>query len=115
MEGEKATHQVPLGGPETMNEMAVLDSETSSATKTEHEASTEGLENVAPKKSRHPQFGGEQVFSNNNNIDDDDDLPEAERTGTHDKVELTEDMCYDELGFSFPTWKKWYVVWSAES
>ena len=27
-----------------------------------------------------------------------------------DKYEITEDDCYDELGFSFPNWKKWYIL-----
>lgn len=30
--------------------------------------------------------------------------------GEFDKVELTEEMCYDELGFSFPEWKKWTIL-----
>ena len=29
---------------------------------------------------------------------------------TGDKEELTEEDCYDELGFSFPTWKKWMIL-----
>ncbi|KAJ0164982.1 putative transporter [Colletotrichum tanaceti] len=33
-----------------------------------------------------------------------------EKLGTHDKYEITEDDCYDELGFSFPKWKKWYIL-----
>jgi len=33
-----------------------------------------------------------------------------EKLGTYDKYEITEDDCYDELGFSFPTWKKWYIL-----
>jgi hypothetical protein len=27
-----------------------------------------------------------------------------------DKIELTEEDCYDELGFSFSEWKKWFVI-----
>lgn len=30
--------------------------------------------------------------------------------GSYDKIEITEDDCYDELGFSFPTWKKWTIL-----
>ena len=26
------------------------------------------------------------------------------------KIELTEEECYDELGFSFPTWRKWMIL-----
>lgn len=27
-----------------------------------------------------------------------------------DRVEITEEDCYDELGFCFPTWKKWTIL-----
>ncbi|KAL5120989.1 hypothetical protein ACEQ8H_001177 [Pleosporales sp. CAS-2024a] len=30
--------------------------------------------------------------------------------GTHEKYEITEEDCYDELGFSFPSWKKWTIL-----
>ncbi|KAF2703844.1 multidrug transporter [Pleomassaria siparia CBS 279.74] len=30
--------------------------------------------------------------------------------GTYDRYEITEEDCYDELGFSFPTWKKWTIL-----
>ncbi|KAF2807393.1 putative MFS multidrug transporter [Mytilinidion resinicola] len=33
-----------------------------------------------------------------------------EKVGTYDKIEITEEDCYDELGFSFPTWKKWTIL-----
>lgn len=33
-----------------------------------------------------------------------------EKLGTYDKYEITEDDCYDELGYSFPAWKKWYIL-----
>ncbi|KAJ5002836.1 putative efflux pump kojT [Colletotrichum sp. SAR 10_66] len=33
-----------------------------------------------------------------------------ERLGTNDKYEITEDDCYDELGYSFPKWKKWTIL-----
>ncbi|KAI7153367.1 MFS transporter [Hortaea werneckii] len=29
---------------------------------------------------------------------------------TYDRYEITEEDCYPELGFSFTTWKKWYIV-----
>ncbi|KAA6409651.1 MAG: MFS multidrug transporter [Lasallia pustulata] len=35
---------------------------------------------------------------------------ELDKAGTHDKVEITEDDCYDELGFSFSPLKKWTVL-----
>ncbi|KAL7823133.1 major facilitator superfamily domain-containing protein [Trichoderma gracile] len=33
-----------------------------------------------------------------------------EKLGTNDKYEITEDDCYDELGYCFPTWKKWFIL-----
>ena len=30
--------------------------------------------------------------------------------GNADKYEITEEDCYDELGYSFPNWKKWYIL-----
>ncbi len=35
---------------------------------------------------------------------------QLEKIGTYDKYEITEDDCYEELGFSFPSWKKWYIL-----
>lgn len=34
------------------------------------------------------------------------DGEKLEKLGTYDKYELTEDDCYEELGFGFPKWKK---------
>jgi hypothetical protein len=33
-----------------------------------------------------------------------------ETYGTYDRYEITEEDCYDELGFGFPTWKKWMIL-----
>jgi MFS family permease len=33
------------------------------------------------------------------------DLP-----GAHDKIEITEEDCYDELGYGYPPWKKWMIL-----
>ncbi|KAM0483798.1 hypothetical protein ACHAPX_002297 [Trichoderma viride] len=33
-----------------------------------------------------------------------------EKIGTNDKYEITEDDCYEELGFCYPKWKKWYIL-----
>ncbi|RDA95364.1 hypothetical protein CP533_3541 [Ophiocordyceps camponoti-saundersi (nom. inval.)] len=35
---------------------------------------------------------------------------ELERLGTYDKYEITEDDCYEELGYGFSNWKKWYIL-----
>lgn len=81
------------------------DSDASSTTKAE-DSRLGPDENVAPHTSHaHPRFGNNQVFAANN--DDSEELPNVEKAGTYDKIELTEDMCYDELGYSYPSWKKW--------
>ncbi|KAM0519549.1 hypothetical protein ACHAPE_003725 [Trichoderma viride] len=33
-----------------------------------------------------------------------------EKIGTNDKYEITEDDCYEDLGFCYPKWKKWYIL-----
>ena len=33
-----------------------------------------------------------------------------EKAGTYDKIQITEDDCYNELGFGFPSWKKWWIL-----
>ncbi|KAI4664448.1 uncharacterized protein J4E88_010700 [Alternaria novae-zelandiae] len=38
------------------------------------------------------------------------DKEHYERYGTYDRYEITEEDCYDELGFCFPTWKKWTIL-----
>lgn len=38
------------------------------------------------------------------------DSGRLEKLGTYDKYEITEDDCYDELGYSFSSWKKWYIL-----
>ncbi|KAH9861672.1 hypothetical protein J1614_011425 [Plenodomus biglobosus] len=38
------------------------------------------------------------------------DRQHYEKYGTYDRYEITEEDCYDELGFSFPTWKKWTIL-----
>lgn len=40
----------------------------------------------------------------------DDDRAHHEKYGTYDRYEITEEDCYDELGFSFPSWKKWLIL-----
>ena len=38
------------------------------------------------------------------------DGADLDRPGTYDKIEITEAECYDELGYSFPEWKKWTIL-----
>ncbi|KAH8663618.1 putative MFS multidrug transporter [Tricladium varicosporioides] len=104
----KVEGQVPFSdntvNHEVLSEKEANESETSSQTKANEENQ---VENVAPYTSHHPHWGGNQVFEPPVNGDD---LPEVEKAGTYDKIELTEEMCYDELGYSFPTWKKWTIL-----
>jgi hypothetical protein len=39
-----------------------------------------------------------------------DDRAHFEKYGTHEKYEITEEDCYDELGFSYPESKKWLIL-----
>ncbi len=87
-----------LDSDKTIDEKPVArgsSSESSSATKTETPV-VDGGGNVDRHQSNHPHFGAGR-----------EDVPEIEKVGTNDKVEMTEEMCYDELGFAFPEWKKW--------
>lgn len=42
--------------------------------------------------------------------EDDGNGEKLDRLGTYDKYELTEADAYEELGFCFPSWKKWYIL-----
>ncbi|KAJ5054558.1 uncharacterized protein L3040_000828 [Drepanopeziza brunnea f. sp. 'multigermtubi'] len=116
---------LPMGERErehdTMNEKQINESETSSAThgdkydippggeKPDTDAATKTK--PKPRSQKHAAFTGDnQIFTPSTKNLDGEDLPDAERVGTHDKKELTEDECYDELGFSFPEWKKWMIL-----
>ena len=92
------------GPPEergNMNGGRTNGSDTSSQTRADGDG-----EGLGPHGSHHPHFGANQVISNNQETND---LPDVAKAGTYDKVELTEDMCYDELGYSFSSRKKWCV------
>lgn len=76
------------------------------------------LERANEKLEHHDNVDDEKASSN----DDDNIAAETresrdpnsnnnlEKLGTYDKYEITEDDCYDELGYSFPAWKKWYIL-----
>jgi len=40
----------------------------------------------------------------------DEDRAHYEKYGTYDRYEITEEDCYDELGFSYPNSKKWMIL-----
>jgi MFS family permease len=78
------------------HEAPLEDSEASSATK-----SDENVEDAhGPHVSRHTRFPTHDLAQTR----------DIEKTGTNDKIEITEEDCYDELGFAFPTWKKWMIL-----
>lgn len=39
-----------------------------------------------------------------------DNYASKEKAGDEEKIEITEEDCYDELGYSFPSWKKWMIL-----
>ena len=85
-----ANTQEPLAtAPRSPNEL----SDGSSTTRAEGVEAT-NVEVAEPPAFRHPNF-----TEKSETFDDD-----------YDKVEITEDDCYDELGFSFPSWKKWTIL-----
>ncbi|KAH8593890.1 major facilitator superfamily domain-containing protein [Bisporella sp. PMI_857] len=82
-------------------------SETSSNSKIDQNVDSNAqIEKTIPP-SAHAHFGGAQVVGN---YDDGADLPDADKVGTNDKIEITEEDCYDELGYSFPSSKKWTIL-----
>ncbi|KAK5111522.1 hypothetical protein LTR62_004817 [Meristemomyces frigidus] len=56
--------------------------------------------------SDHTRVDNEQEAQPNNEKNE----AGLEQLGTNDKYEITEEDCYDELGYSFPAWKKWYIL-----
>jgi MFS family permease len=84
-------------------------SATSSATKIQDEEirDSKADENVG-QGQRHMRFPTHDLEQTR--VIDEPSGEELEKTGTNDKIELTEEDCYDELGFSFPEWKKWMIL-----
>jgi len=80
------------------NEKFPVTDDASDTTKTDgHDTPNAPLPAKAQKQMRFPTH-------------DIDETRMIEKTGTNTKQELTEEECYDELGFSFPTWKKWSIL-----
>ncbi|KAI4288986.1 MAG: hypothetical protein L6R35_001744 [Caloplaca aegaea] len=51
-----------------------------------------------------PPFGEKGSFNPDANANADADADDD------DRIEINEEDCYDELGFCFPTWKKWTIL-----
>ena len=54
--------------------------------------------------ANEPDLGTKEADTTNGNVGN------LEKLGTYDKYEITEDDCYEELGFCFSWWKKWYIL-----
>ncbi|TFB02150.1 putative efflux pump kojT [Trichoderma ghanense] len=70
---------------------------------------------LANERLRTTDSHGQGSSSDNIEKSEDAGLPTGnannlEKLGTNDKYEITEDDCYDELGYCFPTWRKWFIL-----
>lgn len=102
-----STHNDHNDHPGEFSEKHHIDSEDSSTTKAEieNQPTAEGVEHVAHPTTRHQRWAGEEGT----------DVPLAQVRSNHmdpddEKIILTEEECYDQLGFSFPSWKKWTIL-----
>ena len=80
-------------------------SDTSSATQLPEESEKHEPAGDGHRHMRFPTHDLEQT-----RVIDGPTEADLEKTGTNDKIELTEEDCYDQLGFSFPEWKKWMIL-----
>jgi len=82
----------------------LIDSEASSATKagelSDHEVNHENVENVAPNQL--PHSGAHAHWPSG-------DAP-VTKVKSPEMIEITEEDCWDQLGYSFPTYKKWTIL-----
>jgi MFS family permease len=78
----------------------VQDSEASSATQADQHPVqlTEAEKEADARGQRHAHWNGDSTAH------------QLEQFASQDKLELTEEECYDQLGFSFPVWKKWTIL-----
>jgi MFS family permease len=91
------TDATTMAAPAPLNVEKPRSSETSSATKADVATiQPDSQEKVADANKRHPHWGG--------------DAPAEEPIDVDEKVELSEDEVYDQLGYGFPEWKKWTIL-----
>ena len=71
----------------------------------------------APPKEGHTRAHFNNPFNNNNNNNRPDSSTErqvenvgAEKNPKGEREILQMEDCYEELGFGFPTWKKWTIL-----
>lgn len=65
---------------------------------------------LTEKKDDHSSENGNERHEALRPASNEEDRKFYEKHGTYDRYEMTEEDCYDELGFSFPTWKKWTIL-----
>ncbi|KAK7459930.1 hypothetical protein CaCOL14_009115 [Colletotrichum acutatum] len=65
---------------------------------------------TAASKEHDPTIDHSEHLNGNGAPNGNGNGAKLEKLGTYDKYEITEDDCYEELGFCFPKWKKWYIL-----
>jgi len=65
--------------------------------------------NNVEKKDDHSEADTHNENTVNSDITD-ADREFYKKYGTYDRYEITEEDCYEELGFCFPSWKKWMIL-----
>jgi sugar phosphate permease len=68
-------------------------------------AFTENRDSIHPDANHHSETDSSHTHHHDAHV-----TAPSEKLPTTGKQEITEDDCYSELGFSFPTWKKWYIL-----
>lgn len=95
------------------DEPNVLGGDNNSGPAHEDESTKEKVESLRESNSRSPSPGNRNVEIARGQPDTDMNRKretEVDSFGSDHKIELTEDECYDELGYSFPNWKKWGIL-----
>lgn len=88
--------------------MPFPDTDTTDHAKEEN-AEWEKASTVKPDEDAQQQT--EHVGNAFSNVEEEKVTPDSEsKPETFDKIEITEDDCMDELGYSFPTWRKWMIL-----
>jgi len=86
--------------------MATTESATNEKVARDSSPSSDATAHEESRPHAHPRFADapSEIPATKPEQSDDD-----EKDGD-EKIELTEEDCYDELGFSFPQWKKWTIL-----
>ena len=64
----------------------------------------------ASSNTKGEAYGDETVAQSNINEKQAPIPSTGGRVQDDNRIEITEDDCYNELGFSFPTWRKWLIL-----